>query len=358
MRGNKIVSLFSGIDAFGVGFNDFDIALHVEVEKHPCAVLEANKEKYFPGSTIWNRDIYSVKDEEILQWKDATGIIGGPMCQAFSPAKGAFDPNDPRVQGIFEYLRWVRLIQPEFFVMENTAGLAQKNKRFFLDRFIEEAESLGYEVSTEVMNSHHYGNAQNRLRLIAVGVRRDCDWRFSFPSPIPEENRIYAGSIFREDEHDEPCMPFSERRQFLISLVPEGGNWRDVDEVYQREILGANFEKREGGMTGILRRVHRLKPLPTLVTSPVQRNTMLGHFFENRPLNLNEYKRGQGLPEDFILNGPLGAMYKAVGNAVPVQLARAINNAIVESRASTSHLKQPLINLQFEIEDNGQLTLF
>ena len=57
--------------------------------------------------------------------------------------------------------------------------------------------------------------------------------------------------------------------------------------------------------------------------------TDLAHPEKNRPLSIQEYKRIQEFPDDWILCGNLRQQYKQVGNAVPVGLGKAIGKLIV-----------------------------
>lgn len=86
-------------------------------------------------------------------------------------------------------------------------------------------------------------------------------------------------------------------------------------------------------MVGVYRRLSMEEgyACPTLVTSPVQRNTMAIHPLENRPLSINEYKRAQGIPEDYEILGSTANKYKFIGNAVPFEMARAISKSVFES---------------------------
>ena len=52
------------------------------------------------------------------------------------------------------------------------------------------------------------------------------------------------------------------------------------------------------------------------------------HPKENRPLNENEIKRIQTFPDDFKFAGGIHAVYKQIGNAVPVFLAKFIGQSI------------------------------
>ena len=84
-----------------------------------------------------------------------------------------------------------------------------------------------------------------------------------------------------------------------------------------------------GGKTGFYRRLGWNKPSPTLVTDPTMPATDLAHPEKNRPLSIQEYKRIQQFPDDWILCGNLRQQYKQVGNAVPVGLGKSIGKLIV-----------------------------
>lgn len=332
MEKNKIISIFSGIDCLGLGFRkDFDILLAVEKEKNACETLRKNKEKFHPNlREVWNENIYEISNERIFQLKKwgIDGIIGGPPCQAYSTAKGKFDPNDERTRGIFEYLRWVKILNPKFVMLENVFGLLQGAKRAFYDFFKKELESLGYNVKEKILNAHDYGSVQSRLRLIVVGFRLDTGLSFIYPNPVKEENKKYVRDILKDEPLGE-CMQYSKSRAEIASYVPEGGNWRNLPtEELIKKALGGNYEKREGGMTGVYRRLSRNKPCPTLTTNPNQRNTMAIHPTKVRPLSVAEYKRAQGIPEDYQIVGTVSQKYLYIGNGVPVELAMSISNQI------------------------------
>lgn len=323
----RVVSIFSGIDCIGMGFReDFDVVLAVEKEAKACATLTANKSNFHPNLEVWNRDICSVKDSEIEQFRDVDGIIGGPPCQAFSTARGTFDPNDERIYLIFEYLRWVKIINPKFFVFENVEGLLFKERISIFEKFIEEASKLGYTINYKLVNSHDYGSAQQRKRVIAVGFRNDLDLKFEFPQPV--QNKKYVRDILDNGNTGEYVEARARIRE-IMPHVPEGGCWKDLKtEDLLEKALGVNYKKRGGGMTGVCRRLHRDRPCPTLLTSPVENTTLLYHPTEDRPLSITEYKRGQGIPESYNIVGTLREQYKFIGNGVPVEMSYEIARAI------------------------------
>ena len=84
-----------------------------------------------------------------------------------------------------------------------------------------------------------------------------------------------------------------------------------------------------GGRSGFFRRLSWDRPSPTLNTNPDYKATTLCHPDEPRPLSVREYARIQGFPDDWVLYGSRREKYKQLGNAVPVDLAAALGEAIL-----------------------------
>ncbi|MDU9693324.1 DNA cytosine methyltransferase [Priestia aryabhattai] len=365
----KIVTIFSGIDIFGLAFAQyFEMVLAVEKDKSAVHNLKINRERFHPNLTIWHRDIYDIKDEEIDKWRGVHGLIGGPPCQAFSSARHGFSEDDKRLAGLDEYLRWVEGIQPEFFVFENTFGLDQGKKKKYFKQFKEKAKSLGYKIKDKELNTHDYGSAQKRKRIIVVGVQESANWTFTFPEPVSESKKKFVRDILKDEALGE-YKPYSKKQRDIIKHVPEGGHWKHLptEDLIERALEG-NYKKRDGGMTGTYRRLHRDKACPTLMTSPSQRNTMLTHPIWDRPLSIAEYRRAMGIPEEYQLEGKIKEKYTAIGNAVPYEFGLAISKAIVESQKQKVPIvvqatqeekewKQPNFPLEND-DDFKQLDLF
>lgn len=337
MLNKKIISIFSGIDCLGIGFkNNFDVVLAVEQIKNACETLKANKDEYHPNLEILNENIYDIKDEYIARYTDKIdGIIGGPPCQPYSSAKNQFNPNDERISGLVEYVRWIKIVKPKFFLFENTDGLTTKNKKYLLDELLSNLKKLGYNVYWDVLNSHDYGSVQKRKRVIIIGFREDIDSlkNFKFPSSIPESKKKYVKDIINLNEDAGECLRYSKEREFIISHIPPGGNWKSInDEKLLKRAMGNNASKENqaGGMTGAYRRLSLEDGYccPTLTTNPCQRNTMAAHPIEDRPLSVREYKRCQGIPESYKIIGSTAEKYKFIGNGVPVEMAAHLSNSI------------------------------
>lgn len=78
------------------------------------------------------------------------------------------------------------------------------------------------------------------------------------------------------------------------------------------------------------RRISWNEPSLTLTCSPAQKQTERCHPEETRPFTVREYARIQSFPDDWGFSGSMGQQYKQIGNAVPVQFAKAIGLSIID----------------------------
>ena len=67
---------------------------------------------------------------------------------------------------IFTFLDYVEAINPNWFMMENVAGLVNLNNGFYLEEFIKKVKSLGYnDYDYKVINTADYGVPQTRKKI-------------------------------------------------------------------------------------------------------------------------------------------------------------------------------------------------
>lgn len=77
------------------------------------------------------------------------------------------------------------------------------------------------------------------------------------------------------------------------------------------------------------RRLSWEEPSLTLTCSPAQKQTERCHPDETRPFTVREYARIQSFPDSWEFHGSIANRYKQIGNAVPVNFAKAIGLSIV-----------------------------
>ena len=73
-----------------------------------------------------------------------------------------------------------------------------------------------------------------------------------------------------------------------------------------------------------MKRLSMEKPCPTLLTCPSLRQTERCHPWYTRPLQTLEYARIQTFPDAYQFAGTTGQIYRQIGNAVPINMARAL----------------------------------
>lgn len=333
----NVLDLFCGCGGLSKGFEDagYNVLLGIDFWDVSLQTYKYNHK----NADILLADL-SVFDLKKLQLdKDIDVIIGGPPCQGFSLA-GKRDVNDPRNKLYQAFVRAVEYFKPKAFVLENVPNLISIANGAVKDSIIRDLEALGYHVVYKVLNASDFGVPQHRRRVFFVGLL-DKNKIFTFPeqekhkvttfealSDLPEhsvidgapylceplsdyqkEMRQNSGVIFNHQTSNH-----SEQTKKIISLVPDGGNYKN---------LPAELQKT--------RRVHiawtrfnSAKPSNTIDTG--HRHHF--HYKYNRIPTVRESARLQSFPDDFKFFGSKTDQYKQVGNAVPPKMAESIANQL------------------------------
>jgi DNA (cytosine-5)-methyltransferase 1 len=202
--------------------------------------------------------------------------------------------------------------------------------RLILDRL----KRAGYCVSFNLYNSANYGTPQVRERVILICHRGGEELPYLEPTHSNDPSfNLPKWKTFRDAVSDlkninHEHLNFPENRIKYYKMLQPGEYWKNLPIELQKEALGKSFYAG-GGKTGFLRRLDWDKPSPTLVTHPAMPATDLAHPVENRPLSIQEYKRIQQFPDDWVICGSLLDQYKQIGNAVPTGLGEAIGKLIL-----------------------------
>lgn len=362
-----VVSLFSGAggldlaveraDAFPLVTSDrgeglLRVAAVTDYNEPALATLLDN----FPSVPTVIGDIRQISTEEILsaaglRRREPILVVGGPPCTPFS--KSGFwleqkrESLDPNASLLDEYVRVVRDSQPEAFVLENVQGLTYKTHRAQFQRLLRGLGELGYNPQWKVLLAADYGVPQLRRRVFVVG-RRDGE-QFEFPEPThsgwSERNRVvdlakiphvtateaFADLSFLATVSDDEIV--DGRYGELASEVPPGQNYLWHTDRYD----GRNeFEWRSRYWTFLLR-LNPDRPSSTLQAQP---GPWVGPFhWENvrtaegthraRRLRVNEMLRLMSFPDDFKIAGTRADVQRQLGNAVPVELGKAVVRALM-----------------------------
>lgn len=325
------IELFAGGGglALGMSLAGFKHVLLNEFDHNACETLRANR----PEWNIVEGDVCNV---DFSKWKGKVDFIsGGFPCQAFSYAGKGGGFNDTRGTLFFQLARAVREIQPKVFMGENVRGLEAHDNGRTLEIIKNTISELGYTlVEPRVLRALRYKVPQKRERLILIAIRNDYadKVKFEWPSPYHRimtlRDAFFAGDLYPDDVPQAPYQKYPEKKQRVLAMVPEGGDWRDLPVDIQKEYMGASFYLG-GGKTGMARRLTLDEPSLTLTCAPAQKQTERCHPTETRPLTVREYARIQTFPDSWVFAGNLTSQYKQIGNAVPVNLAWAVGRSII-----------------------------
>lgn len=334
----NVLDLFCGCGGLSYGFESagFDVLLGIDNDEKALEVFELNH-KNAKGLCC---DITSVNYERdllpLIGDKKIDIIIGGPPCQGMS-LSGPRKFDDPRNKLYLSYIRLVKEIRPKAFVIENVPGLLSLFGGKIKDSIIDEFEKLGYKIQYKILCAADYGVPQTRRRVIFVGTLKDG---FSYPEPNKElvtcsmalsdlpslENTLgedfcqydiepqndYQRLMRKRTDvlRNHVAAKHSDKVKSIISLVPDGGNYKNLPAEYQ------NVRNFHVAWT----RFNSDKPAPTIDTG--HRHHF--HYKYNRVPTVRECARIQSFPDDFIFLGNKTQQFRQVGNAVPPLMAQKI----------------------------------
>lgn len=328
----KSIELFAGAGGLALGLEKagFSPVLLNEFDKYACETLRKNR----PNLNVVEDDVHNI---DFNCYKGEVDFLsGGFPCQAFSYAGNQKGFEDTRGTLFFEFARAIKEIQPKVFLGENVKGLLTHDNGNTFKIISKVIDELGYYlVPPRVLRAVMYKVPQKRERIFLVGIRKDYADKvcFEWPSPYKRvmtlRDAFYKGELFDSDVPESECQKYPKRKAEILSLVPQGGDWRDLPIDIQKEYMKGSFYL-DGGKTGMARRLSLDEPSLTLTCSPAQKQTERCHPLKTRPLSVREYARIQTFPDEWEFMGPLTNKYKQIGNAVPVNLAEAMGHKIIE----------------------------
>ena len=348
------VDLFSGAGGLSRGFYDagYDVVLGVDFDE---AALKTFKENHGKAEAmkldLFDHDnidviINYLKDRDIK----LDVLVGGPPCQGFSIA-GPRDMNDKRNSLYLAMVKLADRLKPQAVVLENVPGMLQTNGGIGAKRIIQDFKEIGYNMTPKLLYEPDYGIPQIRKRVFFVGLR-DSDSIFEFPEATIDKDHYVTceqaigdlpslqtedGEIVYGDEIQNyvsnPQSDYQkkmrknsdkvynhigsipiEKTKKMISLVPEGKNYKALPEEYQ------GIYKYHEALT----RYHSKKPSNTINTG----HRSHFHYKWNRIPTVRESARLQSFPDDFIFYGNKSQQYRQVGNAVPPMLGQVVANQL------------------------------
>ena len=323
----RVISLFSGAGGLDLGFEKagFEIAMANEYDKSIWATYEKNHK-----APLIKGDIRKIKESDFPT--DIDGIIGGPPCQSWSEAGSLRGIDDARGQLFFDYIRILKNKKPKFFLAENVSGMLANRHSEAVENILNMFKECGYTVSLTLVNASDYGVPQDRKRVFYIGFRNDLNVNFQFPKPTtanPERKKTLRDAISDLQGKEMQALPKNKTNGKLS--IP---NHEYFIGAYSTIFMSRNrvrawdepaFTVQASG------RQCQLHPQAPKMEKIGLNKCQFVKEKENlyRRLTVRECARVQGFPDDFeFIYTDIDDGYKMVGNAVPVELARIVAEAI------------------------------
>ena len=346
-KGPTAMSFFVGCGGlcYGITAAGFNIVASNELVDEYRAIYKEN----FPNAKFLSNDIKDITDEEIdevlKEHPDIDLFAGGPPCQGFSLA-GKRDVEDQRNTLFQYYLRIANKVRPKVILMENVRLLtSMKNPEGILvkDEIIRTFDKIGYFGQFYIVNASDYTVAQNRERVLFVGVRKDlkmkpdmlrpicgtsdnlfstCIPKFTFGDAVSDLEYIESGEQSSTDKYHKATNHPEHVIRWLYN-VPQGKSAHDNEDPSLRPPSGYN--------TTYKRQVWS-EPGCTVTTNF---NMISGgnnvHPIATRALTTREALRLQSFPDSFKFTGKDGSIRTTIGNAVPPLLAYNVAKFLKET---------------------------
>ena len=351
----KVLDLFSGAGGLSRGFYDagYEVVLGVDFDK---AALKTFKENHGQAEAM-NLDLFDHGNIDVIidflknRKIKLDVLVGGPPCQGFSVA-GPRDMNDKRNTLYTAMVELADRVKPQVVVLENVPGMVQTNGGIGAKRVVEDFAKIGYNMVAKLLYGPDYGLPQIRKRVFFVGLK-DNTKEFIFPEATVDKEHyitceqaigdlpslqtddgeiIYGETIQNyeipaQNEYQKKMRAHSkniqnhigsipiEKTKYMISLVPEGKNYKALPEQYR-----GMYKYHEA-----LTRYHSKKPSRTINTG----HRSHFHYKWNRIPTVRESARLQSFPDDFVFYGNKSEQYRQVGNAVPPMLGQVVAEALL-----------------------------
>lgn len=314
----EVISLFAGCGGSSLGYQMAGCKVLCAVEKDPHA--SSAYRLNFQDTTFLEADITKLDPIEVmhslsLQPEELTILDGSPPCQGFSML-GKREIGDPRNRLFLDYVRFLKALKPQAFVMENVPGLVSGQMKSVFLEMVHMLEGEGYRTQARILNAAYYGVSQSRKRLIILGIRSDLNMTPQYPVP-----RVYPipfrKAVKELIDHQRILHPTGRALELAKALRPgESGS-----------VLHRRYGRKENDYSLI--RLSWDKPSPTVPKTIRQGQCGLLHPSEDRFLSIGELKRVCSFPDEFQLPGSFEERWGRLGNAVPPLLTHAVAECLI-----------------------------
>ena len=304
----RAVSLFSGCGGSDLGLHraGFEVVMANDILSYARDVYTAN----LPETDFVLSDVRNV-----VKFPTAELLVGCYPCQGYS--QGGAREASRSINFLFtEFGRALRKIRPKAFIVENVSGLTRADNVALFRRQVRNFRQAGYRVTWKLLNAADYGVAQERERIIIVGMHSGLGLEYTFPNPTHGGETTRPHKTIREVLAGLPDWPVGE-------FNAEPFHWYYMSRNRRRDW-------NEPSKTIVSRARHM--PLHPISPELIYKGPDKYVFASNSPARRFSYREAARLQGFHDLVFPdhrgLTARYQVVGNAVPPPLFEAVAKAL------------------------------
>ena len=353
------IDVFAGAGGMSLGsvLSGIPVTAAIEVDQHSARTYVANH----LHTHLVVKDVRSLTSNSIRALRCETQspliLFGGLPCQGFSYSNPRHRNKANNTNWLFkDFLNIVRILKPEWVIIENVRGIGDTAKGYFLNQIVAGLTEESYRVTHGPLNAAQYGVPQNRTRYFIVANRTQRKYHMPHPNP---QRRVTVRDAIRDlpelqNGNAKNELPYGTRdpsgyaramrsgrptcRNNLVTCnnrlvieryrhIPQGSNWTVLPDR-----LLSNYKDKSRCHTGIY---HRLRYDQPAVVIGNYRKNMLIHPQQHRGLSVREAARLQSFPDSYEFFGSIGFQQQQVANAVPPLLAKAIFLSVAEAESGS-----------------------
>lgn len=306
------------------------------------------------------------KIKKLARGRKIDMIIGGPPCQAYSllGRHRKTMEDDPRTLLYLQYGKFLKEFTPKGFVFENVPGLLSAKKGEHFQNLQTYFDELGYKVHFKMLNASDYGVLQERRRIIIVGWQKNNDMGY------PDIKKSSTDAVINDILEDLPLLKAGEI-EMVSSYKKENNSYlresgiRADDEFFVTQNITRPVNANDASIYAYAIKLWDSKQVRVKYTDlPIKFRTQKnedsfldrfkvvngkgkahtvvahlakdGHYYIHpslkvcRSISVREAARMQSFPDNFYFEGSRSAMFKQIGNAVPVLMAKKIAESILK----------------------------
>jgi DNA (cytosine-5)-methyltransferase 1 len=355
----KAIDLFSGAGGLSLGLEQagFNVILAADSDGVSCETHAAA----FEGVTV-QADLS--RPDRILQALSRAGITtvdlvaGGPPCQPFSRAgrskirsleRVGRRARDDRPLLWHSFMRFVKTLSPMFVLIENVPDMVLWDRGQTIRDICGSLELQGYDVRTRVFECWRFGVPQHRQRLFITAAKRPGSLGVPTMDEVVPSLRDAIGDLppvgpaqrnYWLPYNGRPRTKLQERLRDGASLLSDHMT-RDVRPDDRAAFRLLKRGKRYGDLPRNLRRYRSdiFDDKYTILSWGALSRSITAHIAKDgywyihpdgrRMLSIREAARLQTFPDPFRFAGYPSDRLRQIGNAVPVEVARRLGEAMV-----------------------------